>query len=73
MTLDSAKRMLLDVTSYAYFRGNDVPPFTPDDVKEAIELVWQDTFGKPMDEVDRAGMYIATEEDKQHLREIAGE
>ena len=72
MTLDTAKRMLLDVASYAYFRRQESPPFAVDQIKEAIELVWADTFGKPMDEVDRCGMYMATKEDEAKVREITG-
>jgi hypothetical protein len=58
MSPDEAKRVLLDVASYAFFRKGEVSPMDSERVEKAIEVVWRDTFGEDMTWVDRAGMHM---------------
>ena len=58
------------MASYAYFRKDEPLPFPVDKVREAIEIVWADTLGNAMDAVDRAGMHMETESDRQLLEQL---
>ena len=77
MDLHTAKCALLDLASYATWRKEEPLPesLSSARITEAVALVWEDTFGSPMQWYEKCGMHmqLTMEEEAERRRTVGPE